>query len=261
MASLKLGLQLGYWGAGPPANAPELVAEAERLGFDSVWTAEAYGSDALTPLAWWGSRTTTGPPRHRPVPAVGADAHGHGHGGADARPPLRRVGSSSAWACRARRSWRAGTASRSRSLWPAPASTSRSSARSSPARRPSTNAGPHYPLPYPGGHGTGQAAQAHRPPAAQRHPHRPRGRRAEERRPGGRDRRRLVPDLLLARPHGRVHDRPRRGVRPARGARTARRTSRSSPSAPSSSTTTSSAPPICTGPCWPCTSAGWAPRR
>ena len=58
MASLKLGLQLGYWGSGPPPNAPELVAEAERLGFDSVWTAEAYGSDALTPLAWWGSRTT-----------------------------------------------------------------------------------------------------------------------------------------------------------------------------------------------------------
>jgi len=57
MGSLKLGLQLGYWGAGPPANAPELVSEAERLGFDSVWTAEAYGSDALTPLAWWGSRT------------------------------------------------------------------------------------------------------------------------------------------------------------------------------------------------------------
>src|ERR1700736_5967476 len=57
MAHLKLGLQLGYWGALPPVNAPELVAEAERLGFDSVWTAEAYGSDALTPLAWWGSRT------------------------------------------------------------------------------------------------------------------------------------------------------------------------------------------------------------
>jgi F420-dependent oxidoreductase-like protein len=54
---LKLGLQLGYWGAAPPPNAGELVEEAERLGFDSVWTAEAYGSDALTPLAWWGSRT------------------------------------------------------------------------------------------------------------------------------------------------------------------------------------------------------------
>jgi len=54
---MKLGLQLGYWGAGPPPNAIELVAEAERLGFDSVWTAESYGSDALTPLAWWGART------------------------------------------------------------------------------------------------------------------------------------------------------------------------------------------------------------
>jgi F420-dependent oxidoreductase-like protein len=57
MKDLKLGLQLGYWGSGPPADAPALVAEAERLGFDSVWTAEAYGSDALTPLSWWGSRT------------------------------------------------------------------------------------------------------------------------------------------------------------------------------------------------------------
>jgi F420-dependent oxidoreductase-like protein len=55
---LKLGLQIGYWGAGPPANAPECIAEAERLGFDSVWTAEAYGSDALTPLAWWGAATS-----------------------------------------------------------------------------------------------------------------------------------------------------------------------------------------------------------
>src|SRR5277367_3190256 len=57
MKDMKLGLQLGYWGSGPPANAPELVAEAERLGFDSIWTAEAYGSDALTPLSWWGSQT------------------------------------------------------------------------------------------------------------------------------------------------------------------------------------------------------------
>jgi F420-dependent oxidoreductase-like protein len=58
MKNLKLGLQLGYWGAQPPVGTAELVEEAERLGFDSVWTAEAYGSDALTPLAWWGSRTS-----------------------------------------------------------------------------------------------------------------------------------------------------------------------------------------------------------
>jgi F420-dependent oxidoreductase-like protein len=55
---MKLGLSLGYWGARQPEGQPELVALAERLGFDSVWTAEAYGSDALTPLAWLGSRTS-----------------------------------------------------------------------------------------------------------------------------------------------------------------------------------------------------------
>lgn len=55
---MKLGLMIGYWGAGPPADVPQLVAEAERLGFDSMWTAEAWGSDALTPLAWWGSATS-----------------------------------------------------------------------------------------------------------------------------------------------------------------------------------------------------------
>jgi F420-dependent oxidoreductase-like protein len=54
---LKLGLNTGYWGAGPPPGVEEAIAEADRLGFDSVWTAEAYGSDGLTPLAWWGSRT------------------------------------------------------------------------------------------------------------------------------------------------------------------------------------------------------------
>ena len=58
-STMKLGLQMGYWGAGPPAGALDLVLEAERLGFDSVWTAESWGSDALTPLAWWGSRTST----------------------------------------------------------------------------------------------------------------------------------------------------------------------------------------------------------
>src|SRR4051795_637764 len=59
MASdLKLGYSTGYWAGGPPVGVPEAIAEAERLGFDSVWAAEAYGSDVLTPLAWWGAATT-----------------------------------------------------------------------------------------------------------------------------------------------------------------------------------------------------------
>ena len=55
---LRLGLNLGYWAGGPPPGAAEAIQEADRLGFDSVWTAEAYGSDALMPLAWWGAATT-----------------------------------------------------------------------------------------------------------------------------------------------------------------------------------------------------------
>ncbi len=56
---MKLGLMTGYWGAGPPADVAETVAVAEELGFDSMWTSEAYGSDALTPLAWWGAETSS----------------------------------------------------------------------------------------------------------------------------------------------------------------------------------------------------------
>ena len=54
---MKLGYSTGYWSSGPPAGIEDAIAEAERIGFDSIWAAEAYGSDALTPLAWWGSKT------------------------------------------------------------------------------------------------------------------------------------------------------------------------------------------------------------
>lgn len=56
---MKIGLNTGYWSSGPPADIHERIAEAERLGFDSMWTAEAYGSDVISPLAWWGASTST----------------------------------------------------------------------------------------------------------------------------------------------------------------------------------------------------------
>ena len=55
---MRLGINLGYqdWGAGLD-RAVSLAQEAERLGFHSAWTAEAYGSDAITPIAWLMART------------------------------------------------------------------------------------------------------------------------------------------------------------------------------------------------------------
>ncbi|MEA2456255.1 MAG: hypothetical protein QOI45_2517 [Thermoleophilaceae bacterium] len=55
---MRLGLMLGYWGLGLTADDQRaLLLEAESAGFDSVWTAEAYGSDAATPLAWFAAQT------------------------------------------------------------------------------------------------------------------------------------------------------------------------------------------------------------
>src|SRR3546814_20604666 len=55
---MKLVRHLGAGGAQPPTVFAELVAAAEESGFDSLFTAEAWGSDALTPLAWSGRDTT-----------------------------------------------------------------------------------------------------------------------------------------------------------------------------------------------------------
>src|SRR2546423_15705539 len=55
---MRLGLHIGYWGLGLTADEQlKLVREAEALGFDSVWSAEAYGSDAATVLAWIAGQT------------------------------------------------------------------------------------------------------------------------------------------------------------------------------------------------------------
>jgi F420-dependent oxidoreductase-like protein len=53
---MRLGLSIGYFGTAIAGDFT-LISTAEELGFDSVWTAEAYGADALTPLAWIAART------------------------------------------------------------------------------------------------------------------------------------------------------------------------------------------------------------
>ncbi|HYA69063.1 MAG TPA: LLM class F420-dependent oxidoreductase [Acidimicrobiales bacterium] len=156
MGNLKLGLQLGYWGSGPPANASEVVGEAERLGYDSVWTAEAYGSDALTPLAWWGSRTSrvrlgtalcqlsARTPTAMGMAAITLDHLSQGRFvlGLGVSGPQVVEG------------WYGQS-------FPMPLARTReyvSVVRQVIAREgPVTNDGPHYPLPYPGGTGLGKA--------------------------------------------------------------------------------------------------------
>src|SRR5437867_11638813 len=54
---MRLGLNFGYWGSGPSDHVA-LAQEAERLGYHSLWTAEAYGSDAVTTLTWLAAHTT-----------------------------------------------------------------------------------------------------------------------------------------------------------------------------------------------------------
>jgi len=56
---MKLAVHVGYWGLGLTSQDQiDIIREAERLGYDSVWTAEAYGSDAATILGWIAAQTT-----------------------------------------------------------------------------------------------------------------------------------------------------------------------------------------------------------
>ena len=56
---MRLGLNLGYFGAAAPSDTIPFVQHAESLGFHSVWTAEAYGSDSIVPLVWAAAHTST----------------------------------------------------------------------------------------------------------------------------------------------------------------------------------------------------------
>ena len=152
---MKLGLQLGYWGAGPPLDPVGAMAEAERLGFDSVWTAEAWGSDALTPLAWWGSTTTRLrlgtaliqlSARTPTATAMAALTMDHLSGG-------RFVLGLGVSGPQVVEGWYGQS-------FPKPLARTREYidiVRKVLAREePVTNPGPHYPLPYPGGAGLGK---------------------------------------------------------------------------------------------------------
>ena len=133
--AMKLGLSIGYSRA--HLDIPvKLVQRAEELGYDSVWTAEAYGTDAVTPLAYLAALTKriklgTGIMQlaaRTPANAAMCAAHRR-----CAWPAA--AASSPASACRDRRSSRAGTASRGVGRIIATRTTSRSCARSSAARR------------------------------------------------------------------------------------------------------------------------------
>ena len=128
---MKLGLALGYSGANMTLPV-DMVRKAEALGYDSVWTAEAYGSDAFSPLAYLAAvtekiRLGTGiiqlaarTPANAAMTAATIDA--------------LPAATASSWVsvCRDRRSLRAGTGSLGASRIHASATTSRSFARSSP---------------------------------------------------------------------------------------------------------------------------------
>ena len=122
---MKLGVHIGYWGLGlTREDQLEIVQEAERLGYDSVWTAEAYGSDAATVLGWLAGQTERikigSAIFQMPGRIAGDDRDDRG----DARPALRRAHAAGHRLVAARRSPRAGTACASPSSCSARASTS-----------------------------------------------------------------------------------------------------------------------------------------
>lgn len=214
---MKLGLQLGYWGAQPPQNHAELVAAAEDAGFDTVFTAEAWGSDAYTPLAWWGSSTQRVrlgtsviqlSARTPTACAMAALTLDHLSGG-------RHILGLGVSGPQVVEGWYG-------QRFPKPLARTREYidivrqvwARESPV----TSAGPHYRLPLTGEGttGLGKALKPHHPSAARRHTNHAGGRGAQERRAGRRDLRWLTAHLLFA-THGRhVQRMARRRIRPAR---------------------------------------------
>ena len=195
--ALKLGLNLGYWGIGPAGEeAVEVVKAAESAGYESVWAAESYGSDVVSVLAWLAPQTTTinlgaailQVPARPPAAAAMAGAtidklsggrfmFGFGPSGPQVSEGWYGVPYAKPWG-------------RTREYIEV--------VREIIAREgPVDHQGEHYQLPLAGRRG--QGAEAQLPPAAQRDPGLRRRDRPQIGRDGGRDLRRLDPDLLQRR--------------------------------------------------------------
>jgi F420-dependent oxidoreductase-like protein len=251
MKAMKIGLQLGYWGSGPPPQALEMVQEADRLGFDSVWTAESYGSDALTPLAWWGSRTekvrlgtslcqlSARTPTAMGMAALTMD---HLSGG-------RFVLGLGVSGPQVVEGWYG-------QPFPAPLARTREYVdivrQVLKREKPVTNDGPHYPLPYPGGTGLGKPLKPIVHPLRSDIPiilgaEGPKNIALAAEIADG-----WFPIFFSPR-STRVTPDPAPGTRPT--------TSRCSPWLRRSSPTTSTPRPTASAPTWRSTSVAWAPKR
>ena len=192
---MKLGLQLGY---DDPKSAVALAQEADRLGFHSAWTSEAYGTDAVTVASWIAATTEQigigtaimqMPARTPAATAMTVATLDHLSGGR----VLLGLGTSGPQVVEG---WH-GVA------WGKPLGRTREYVeivRSALRRETVEHHGPHYDIPYSGdgATGLGKPLKLIVKPLRARRPDLPRRDRAEERRARGRDRGRLDPDLLLA---------------------------------------------------------------
>ena len=221
---MRLGLHIGYWGLGlSSAEQLELVQEAERLGYDSVWTAEAYGSDAVTILAWLaaqtdrirlGSAILQMPGRSAAMTAMTAATLDQLSDGR----VLLGIGTSGPQVAEGWHGQRFGTSCSAR------ASTSRSCGWRCGASASSID-GETLELPLPDG--PGKALKLTIAPVQERIPIYIAAIGPEEHDAHRRDRRRLAPDDLLARARGRVPPAARGGLRARRRRQVVRATSTS----------------------------------
>ena len=194
---MKLGVNLGYAPPGTnPADLVPIARLAEALGYDSAWAAEAWGTDAVTPLAWLGApRTGSSRPGIMQMPARTPANTAMTAATLDL---IRAAGSSSASAPPARRSSRVARPAVRKPIGAHPRVLRFVRAV---LRREAVEPGEHYPIPEARCEGARQTAQADLRPAPRRDPDllAPTARRTSR---GDRDRRRLAAALRRERSRG-----------------------------------------------------------